>query len=133
MQLQEVQSNNSLVTSNDVEIQCSLNEEIENPNETNNNEIINQLNDENEHLKTEVYILNDKNEQLTTETNILNDKNEHLKTETNVLNDKNEKLKTETNILKEEINNLNFQLSSISMQRTTAKDVSKRVFIDHVL
>jgi len=122
-----MQSNKTLVISNDVEIQCSLdeNEEIENPNEIDYNEIINKLNDENEQLKTEINTINDKNEQLITETNILNDTNEHLKTETNVLNDTNEKLKTEINILKEEINNLNFQLSSISMQRTTAKDVSK--------
>jgi predicted RNase H-like nuclease (RuvC/YqgF family) len=37
----------------------------------------------------------------------------------------NEQLKSELSLLKEEIHNLNFQLSSISMQRSTSSDVSE--------
>ncbi len=126
MLLQDVQSTNSLLSSNDVEIQCSIdeNEQKENPDALIDKELLNKLNDENEQLKTEINTLNEKNEQWETETNVLNEKNEQSKSEIHTLNEINEQLKTEINVLKEEINNLNFQLSSISMQRSTTTDVS---------
>ncbi len=124
---------NSIVPSNDVEIQCSLDEEekTENPEEAIEKEL---LINENEQLKNDMHLSNEKNEQLQSEINILNEKNEELNTQTNSLNEKNEQLKTEVNVLKEEMNNLNFQLSSISMQRSTTADVSRKnkliVFFD---
>ncbi len=129
----EIQSMNSIVPSNDVEIQCSLDEEekTENPEEAIEKEL---LINENEQLKNDMHLSNEKNEQLQIEINVLNEKNEELNTQANSLNEKNEQLKTEVNVLKEEMNNLNFQLSSISMQRSTTADVSRKnkliVFFD---
>ena len=124
MNLQEIQSANSMISSNDVEIQCSRDEEekVENPEEAIAKEL---LINENEQLKTDVNLSIEKNEELQSEIDGLNKKNEELNTQTNSLNEKNEQLKTEVNVLKEEMNNLNFQLSSISMQRSTTSDVSR--------
>lgn len=112
MQLQEIQSANSLLSTNDVEIQCSIdeNEQTVNPDESIDKETFDRLNDENEELKTDI--------------NGLNNKKKQLEIQLNTINDKNAQLTSETNVLKEEINNLNFQLSSITIQRSASNDVS---------
>ncbi len=57
-QLQEVQSSH-LISSNDVEVQCSMNENEQkaNPDELIDKEILNKLNSENEQLKNQINLL----------------------------------------------------------------------------
>jgi hypothetical protein len=65
----------------------------------------------------------DKHDQITQTTD-----NEKLIDE-NILKTETEKFKSQANVLQDEINNLNFQLSSFIIQRTTTENVRNEVLV----
>ncbi len=65
----------------------------------------------------------DKHDQITQTTD-----NEKLIDE-NILKTETEKFKSQINVLQDEINNLNFQLSSFIIQRTTTENVRNEVLV----
>lgn len=121
LQLQDIESNQPSPPLNDIEVQCSFDDQ-----ETERlREEMSSLEEQNTSLRNEIAELKDQNEQSKSETQTLEENFEQMKIERDRLKEENEQVRNEINVLKEDMSNLNFQLSSISMQRSTSSDVNE--------